>query len=93
MQIPSVGRQVHYISQIDEQGNVVDPWAATIVKVNEDGSVNLDVVSPYDGRHTFVENRLEADDSDPNPASGLSGRWMWPPRMTPVHTPQVPIVS
>jgi len=93
MQIPSVGRQVHYISQIDEQGNVVDPWAATIVRVNEDGSVNLDVVSPYDGRHTFVENRLEADESDPNPASGLSGRWMWPPRMTPVHTPQGPIVS
>jgi hypothetical protein len=93
---PTVGRQVHYYGPLNaDQRGYTGPFAATVVKVNEDESVNLAVlhaVAPSIGSVAMPSARLEdptrlgeivefvrEDSAFPIPPD-QSPCWCWPPR-------------
>jgi hypothetical protein len=89
---PTVGRQVHYYglglrwSRDGSRG----PFAATVVRVHADGTVNLNVLYPSEvtdrGGHTYgseiIENVRYREDAAtvPLPDRVSDRAWAWPPR-------------
>lgn len=68
---PTVGRKVWYYTH----GGQAEPIDATVVKVNGEGPkapVNLDVIDPDTGAHTFQANISVGDES----TEGEHYRWM-----------------
>jgi hypothetical protein len=74
---PTVGRIVHYISTLNMDGEIIDPWPALVIRVEPDGRPHLLGFSPFGGPPVFLGVRDEATGTT---AAECSGRWMWPPR-------------
>ena len=88
---PTVGRQVHYYGALSaDQRGYTGPFAATVVKVNEDdGTVNLCVLYAEPPMSTFAGPQTLSDilrvgeicERVSDGAQGiLTPYWVWPPR-------------
>lgn len=87
---PTVGRVVHFYGELfrwkylqPNESGCVGPFAATVVRVNTDGSVNLNVLYPSmcvgRGENSeLVENVVR--ETEPRTATNGMGHWCWPPR-------------
>lgn len=73
VQVPSIGRVVHYRSFGTPGGEYLpEPRAAIVTEVLEDGAVSLAVLNP----EGMFFNRGVSFSEDPKP-----GHWSWPPRV------------
>ena len=78
-QKPSIGRIVHFHPYPPQARHKDDPeaqarfvFAAIIVYVNTDGTVNLHTFHPTNGGTTFREHVQQGEGE---------GQWQWPPRV------------
>lgn len=75
MNIPTVGRIVHYTNLGDRDGRFPpDTIAALVTKVNDDGTIALTTFYPTG---TFTLARVEYTDADAG-SDGARGKWTWP---------------
>jgi len=78
---PTIGRQVWYYPGIDPEisSNALSeqPFAATVVHVNEDETINVQVLDHF-GKPHFVANCVlaQADDKSDAPAGKHHCAWM-----------------
>jgi len=90
---PTVGRIVHFYSSRlrwhrERRGATWSgPFAATVVAVNHDGTVNLNVMYPSaihaDDRGTWTCLGEIVEEVSSTPAASGEPRWEWPPREAP----------
>lgn len=72
---PTVGRIVHFYTDLVDNQNKPGPYAATIAAVHSDTCVTLSVLMPW--RHdVFVASSAQRKDV----AGGQGSYWEWPPR-------------
>lgn len=70
---PTVGRQVWYIPHPQEKiAQHNQPFAATVVHVIDDNTVNLDIINEL-GNHAFKQNCVLAQDREAVPGEAC---WM-----------------
>lgn len=94
-QKPTVGRQVHYYGldlywhQESFERDFSGPFAATVVRVHADGTVNLNVLFPSEvtdrNGHEYVSEIVEnipyASHAD-TAVAAPDRAWVWPPRVS-----------
>lgn len=81
---PTIGRIVHYYTDLVENQNKPGPYAATIVAVHSDTCVTLAVLMPW--RHdVFVASSAQRKD-----VVGEQGSyWVWPPHEPAPRIPEL----